>query len=149
MSLAANGVSGGTGSIKVRFTHPCPGPPGLLVARMHSGSVGSVVPERLRIFSNLKELGYWVLTDPTKRLPLIPQNVFRPFQIGKPKSSTRLERLLARLRRKFCSRIRLRIKLLCRPHDFPQFAIGSPQKQAVEISVAEISVGVCNEAVGF
>ena len=94
-------------------------------------------------------LGQLIPTNPAKRLTLIPQNVFRTLQIGKPKSSTAWERPLARLRRPFRSWVRLRVKLLCRPHDLPQLVIGSPQKQAVEVSVAEISEGICDEAIGF
>ena len=75
--------------------------------------------------------------------------VLQALQVGKPKSSTRRERPLARLRQPFRSRVRLRGSLLCGPHDFPHLVMGSPQKQAVEVSVAEISEGVCNEALGF
>ncbi len=94
-------------------------------------------------------LGQLVPTNPAKRLTLIPQNVFRSLQISEPKSSTRRERPLARLRREFRSWVRLRIKLLCRPHDFPQLVIGSPQKQTVKVSITEISEGICDETVGF
>ena len=47
--FAANRVFGVARSIKVRFVHPCSGPPGLFVALTQRGNVGSVVLKRERM----------------------------------------------------------------------------------------------------
>ena len=48
-STGTNALFGGDGSINICLTHPWPGPPGLVVARIHNGSEGSVVRKRERM----------------------------------------------------------------------------------------------------
>ena len=46
MSVAIKDLFAGAGSINIRLTQPCPGPPGFVVALIKMGSSGSVVRKR-------------------------------------------------------------------------------------------------------